>query len=203
MIQNSWSPRFFWTFSFGRKRPKALYCVVASCSLVVIFLTSSSHIGTPAENHDWLQTFGIPTEGLPLKENDPLKLRTDSHSKWIVRREVKERFLITHRPDWNFPATDLPAQGDVLFGRGLTYHQHPGNRRLRYLVEELLDVYNSLSDRRDKTILTTKVAQTIIRSPHRFLKRDTDGWWWEVGESEAREKISVNFRTCKGGSVAA
>jgi len=41
----------------------------------------------------------------------------------------------------------------------------------------------------------------IKREGGRFLKRDTDfGWWFEVSDKAAREKISMSFRTA--GSVS-
>lgn len=172
------------------------------------------------ENQYSLLTFGIPVDVLPLTDNTtttsgernkgssrstatgPSKnksslpsssWRKDKHLQWVKRRVIKESYL---RLRGEFRGIDLPRHGDILLGRGLTYHQHPGNIQFRTTLTSLLDVYGQANRAGKQELYKTIVEDTKRTS--RFLKRDGDaGWWIETSDEEAREKVSSSFRTVK------
>lgn len=84
------------------------------------------HEGSHTEVQYSLMSFGLPVHSLPVTYEGELK--TVTHSKWILRRQAKDVAYFDHcglqatgAPDeFNFDGVDLPAQRDVLLGRGKT-----------------------------------------------------------------------------------
>ena len=82
---------------------------------------------------------------------------------------------------------------DVLFGRGKTVVEHPGNLKFRNLVGNQMEEYEAAS-RLEKTCMTEKIVQLVHDSDGRFLKRDDGGDWEEVDHETARRKVAHAFR---------
>jgi hypothetical protein len=81
-------------------------------------------------------------------------------------------------------------------GRGKGIQAHPGNKRLRELVEANLERYEQAS-RLEKTLLAETIVRNIKDTSGRFLKLDSGraGGWTEVNDEVARDKIAHAFRT--------
>jgi hypothetical protein len=134
-------------------------------------------------------TFGVPVEALPVTYEGELK--TGSHLKWLSRRLAKETQI---QKTGRFSGIDLPGIKDVLLGRGKPVQDHRGNILMRTLVSTFLDQYKSAL-KRDKILVASKVVVETKRCGGRFLKRSSDGWWSEVSDEAARDKVSMTFRT--------
>jgi len=93
-------------------------------------------------------------------------------------------------------------QYDILFGRGKGVQAHPGNKRLRELVETHLDRYEK-SSRLEKTLIAEMIVRTIKDMSGRFLKIEkasNGGGWTEVDFDTSRDKIAHAFRTQRKAS---
>jgi hypothetical protein len=134
-------------------------------------------------------TFGIPIDSFPITLEGTQKKA--NHLKWIAKRKIKESIMVLH-PGAIFYGIDLPTRNDVLFGKGKPYQQHSGNLRLRSLVELRIAEY-SMAKKSEKSMHIRDVVQVIKNTSDRFLKEDIYGWWVEVSDSEAREKVSKTF----------
>jgi hypothetical protein len=78
---------------------------------------------------------------------------------------------------------------DVLFGR---VRSNVGNRRVRQLVGDLSEEYDSATKAR-KRQLADFVVLTIKNTGSLFLKQREDDRWEEVSDDFARMKISKHF----------
>ena len=136
-------------------------------------------------------TFGVPVSHFPVSYEGNLK--TTVHSKWLARRVVKETAL---QSVGTFEGIDLPRTYDVLLGRGKTLQDHSGNVILRRLITEYMPEYRNVP-KREKGNVAWKVVIAIKELGGRFLKREPDGWWVEVSDEVAREKISMTYRTSR------
>ena len=135
-------------------------------------------------------SFGVPIQSLPVTYDNELK--TATHLQWLARRRIKETAVRMGEP---FEGIDLPSPKDVLFGRGKTNQEHSGNILMRGLIAEYLPEYGSAT-RVGKGRIPLKVVLRIRKGGGRFLKRNTDhGWWFQVSDDEAREKISMSLRS--------
>lgn len=89
-----------------------------------------------------------------------------------------------------------PRDEDILFGRGGRTNHHPGNKRLREIVEKYRETYNKA-----KKVDKPKVSKLIVNAlrsadpPSRFLRmNDITTRWEEVGDKRAAEKVSQTLR---------
>ena len=155
-----------------------------------------------------LQTYGIPTEALPLDEEGNLTL--DHHLNWIEQIRAKEAAealqdstTVGIKPS---SIVMVPRRFDVLLGRGKTIAEHTGNLRAFHIVEMNRQRYER-AGKYEKTQIAEKIVHMIQESYGRFLKRDqgddhnggeigTIGsyCWIETTTEEARDKISHCFR---------
>ena len=167
-----------------------------------------------------LTTFGIPRQALPVSASG--EMYTDQHQCWIESRwdnEQNHKLLSMKYPAESESSGNVPKiswscddsaahassldsvtsssfviqPNDVLFGRGKTVVEHPGNIRFRKIVGMQMDQYEAAS-RLEKTCITEKIVQTIHESDGRFLKRDVGGDWEEVDQETARKKVGHAFR---------
>lgn len=167
-----------------------------------------------------LTTFGIPRQALPVSASG--EMYTDQHQCWIESRwdyEQNHKLLSRKSPAESESSGNVPKiswscddsaahassldsvtsssfviqPNDVLFGRGKTVVEHPGNIRFRKIVGMQMDQYEAAS-RLEKTCITEKIVQTIHESDGRFLKRDVGGDWEEVDQETARKKVGHAFR---------
>jgi hypothetical protein len=83
---------------------------------------------------------------------------------------------------------DICAQGKVAM-------KHPGNIRFHALVSKSVAAYGNTSSRLEKTnVFYTIVKAVRSMSPRGGFIKYKDGYWNEVGDSIAREKISQGLR---------
>ncbi|EEC46715.1 predicted protein [Phaeodactylum tricornutum CCAP 1055/1] len=88
-----------------------------------------------------------------------------------------------------------PTDYDVLFGRGGMTNSHPGNRRFRDVIAlHRPDYIRAI--KMDKPGVARKIVQAIRTGipPGRFLKKNDDGKWYDVGDRTAAEKTSQGLR---------
>ena len=85
---------------------------------------------------------------------------------------------------------------DVLVGRGKPYQEFPGNVKMKLLVDNSREAYQSGNKTR-KTFLRDTIVNAVKASGGRFLQKSDDSVnsdWVEASDNVARRKISHVFR---------
>lgn len=84
---------------------------------------------------------------------------------------------------------------DVLCGRGGLTNNAPGNKRFRTLVSMKQKDY-LLATKREKAGVAREIVEAIrsLDPPGRFLKKDSNGVYRDIGDRKAREKTSQALR---------
>jgi hypothetical protein len=154
-------------------------------SLVIYFITLGSH----TECQYKMLTFGVPTKSFPVTYDGELK--NTNHLKWLARRKVKESALKKYG---YFEGIDMPSLRDVLQGRGKSLQEHSGNVVMRNLVSKYFVEYKQAL-KHQKGIYVLNVLGDVRQLGGRFLRREDNGWWVEMSDEAAREKVSMTFRT--------
>ena len=151
------------------------------------------HIGSTIECVYALQSFGILTEQIPLNTVTG-KLKTKQHLKWLDLKLQKEIALKENKP---FNKIECPMINDVLFGRGWPIMKHPGNVMLRNIIDSKLEEYQN-ETKGGKTLIAYSVVCMVKQKGDggKFLKEDS-GWWVEVSDDMARQKVSIAFRDAR------
>jgi hypothetical protein len=147
------------------------------------------HFGKPSEVNYELQTYGIPTQVLPM--DDDCNAFVTNHLDWLKGRLSLESSESSSAR--RVSSIVVPRRFDVLFGRGETISQHTGNQRAFHIVEMNRERYERAS-KFEKTQISDRIVHSIQQSFGRFLKKDDGGMWVVVTREEAREKISHSFR---------
>jgi hypothetical protein len=154
-------------------------------------------------------SFGIPVDDYPVSSD--MVLNREKHLEWVQSRRVLEAssFSLSSSPSSysSSPSTDnhvvhgvpvgvvvVPKSTDVLFGRGKSLREHPGNLRFGFFVESVFDRYEGLSRHSEKRNFTQEVVMKIKSMGGRFLRQEA-GVWREVDDDQARQKVSHTLRT--------
>ena len=88
-----------------------------------------------------------------------------------------------------------PHGHDVLCGRGVTTNRHKGNEKFRDFVDEKKDEYVK-STKREKNKISKSIVQHVrnLDPPGRFLEKNVNGLWYDIGDKKACEKTAQALR---------
>lgn len=134
-----------------------------------------------------LRGHGIDPASIPIDENGELTDVMEDRKRLEVQRQY-ERLKFPQRN-----TIYVPFCLDVILGKGSTCQHHPGNKRLRDLVDMNAKRYEK-SPRGDKKAITQEIVDTIRQSGGYFLKQDGQKWI-PIDNEVARLKVSATFRT--------
>lgn len=137
-----------------------------------------------------------------VKDEDPLIAPPDS-SQEKPSDEARYAALRNHRIRFE-DAIDPDAERvgklnktDILFGRGKGFQNHPGNQRMRDVIEKYKIQYHSLK-RSEKQKLIEAVYRELTEAGARFLKKvDNEDAWVKVDRPVALQKVSHTLRCRK------
>lgn len=89
----------------------------------------------------------------------------------------------------------VPNPHDVLCGRGALINKHPGNVVYRRVVEHNKKTYHSCK-KAYKNLLARSIVEAVARQkpPGRFLARDSQGQWLDIGKARAIQKTCQALR---------
>jgi hypothetical protein len=194
-------PRVHYDVLFGRKKNhhpgnKVLYLRVKRHSEAYDTASRSRKRELTDELVGEIQATG----GRFLKQVDDSD-RWEEVSTEEAQEKVAQAFRNIRRPRAKLIKIETPQNGaagelfshhgpnDVLFGR---VRSNVGNRRVRELVGDLSEEYDSATKVR-KRQLADSVVQEVKRTGARFLKQREDDRWEEVSDDFARTKISKHF----------
>ena len=100
--------------------------------------------------------------------------------------------------DPNAERVDKLHKTDILFGRGKGFQNHPGNQRMREIIDKYKRQYHSLK-RSEKRKMVENVYKEITANGARFLKKVSDeNAFVKVDEPVALQKVSHTLRCRKG-----
>jgi hypothetical protein len=136
-------------------------------------------------------TFGIPSSALPISEDGMVK--TERVLEELEKRKKQEK------ESSNEGVQDsvilIPANFDVLLGRGKFSQENLGNLRYRNLIAAYQDRYET-ARKSEKTAIADEVVQSIKKCSGRFLK-EYYADFIEISDAKAREKVSHSFRSLR------
>eukprot|EP00537_Pseudo-nitzschia_pungens_P016407 CAMPEP_0172404166 /NCGR_PEP_ID=MMETSP1061-20121228/62098_1 /TAXON_ID=37318 /ORGANISM="Pseudo-nitzschia pungens, Strain cf. pungens" /LENGTH=337 /DNA_ID=CAMNT_0013138847 /DNA_START=37 /DNA_END=1050 /DNA_ORIENTATION=- len=170
------------------------------------------HLGDSMENRYTLQTYGIPSDQIPLTWSGSIKLT--HHRQWIRLRQAIEQRELGQRLS-GMPASafyhinyntmiECPNLNDVLFRQGTSTTSHPGNVAFRALIEsrlreletlqqiEAISKENSKRGAKKKTTTNVKTRKLVVdviekiqnRQNGRILFWNEMGWWDEATDQD-------------------
>eukprot|EP00980_Cylindrotheca_fusiformis_P015883 scaffold4642_cov112-Cylindrotheca_fusiformis.AAC.8 len=122
-------------------------------------------------------------------------------SRYVALRNHSIRFEDAIDP--NAERVDELRRIDIVFGRGKGFQNHPGNKRMRDIVEKYKTQYHSLR-RAEKRKLVESVYKEITEGGARFLKKvEGENAWVMVDAPVAIQKVSLTLRRRKPTDTSA
>ncbi|KAL3938734.1 MAG: hypothetical protein SGBAC_006407 [Bacillariaceae sp.] len=107
------------------------------------------------------------------------------------------RFTDVYDP--NALRVQIPEPGDVLFGRGRGFQEHPGNQRMLKIISKYKQAYKS-QKRSKKREFVEAVYDEITKDGGRFVKKlEGENCWVEVSIPISLEKVSHTLRGKRKG----
>mmetsp|Transcript_12367 Transcript_12367/g.29440 ORF Transcript_12367/g.29440 Transcript_12367/m.29440 type:complete len:456 (+) Transcript_12367:38-1405(+) len=143
--------------------------------------------GTVPECLQHLRGHGIDPACIPVNAHGEMTDLLEERRRLEAQRKY-ERFNCTPRN-----TIYVPFSLDVLLGKGCPFQNHPGNKRLRQLVDAYTKRYDK-AQKGDKKAIAQEVVDAIKHSGGYFLKQDGNKWI-RVDNEVARVKVSATFRT--------
>lgn len=117
----------------------------------------------------------------------PVTLQVDSFG--VANSNKKHGQLV------RLPNDFQPEKYAVLCGRGSKCTKSLGNKRLKQMVNENLTAYSMANNKVDKSTIVTNIIDNVKRfAPSGAFVKYEAGFWWEVEDAFAREKIGCMFR---------
>jgi len=156
-----------------------------------------AHYGEPTELRYALSGYGIPEQLLPLSNTGTVK--TANHSRWINALRWENRLALFGDGDDSDnnmeeeEIVDCPRFRDVIFRKGPTYKNNPGNMYFRELIEQTHDQHTKGS-RKEKCMITWNIVKEIEAQNGRFLDWSKTREMWIVAKD--REKIRKQVAAC-------
>lgn len=154
------------------------------------------HFGPPVECFYTLASFGITISQIPINLSSS-ELDLTNHNRWLDLCIAREK-----NPEFHKLIIECPNNTDILFGRGHTYMNHPGNIMFRNFIRSNLEAYSNTQSKKETTQWTLAAVHALkTEYGARFLKEEqinsTTKAWVEVPDSLARRKLRVSFRDAK------
>jgi len=141
------------------------------------------HYGESVELQYALQSYGVPTEHIPLTFSGNIK--DGSIKQWSKMRAYVESQNLN-----SDAVVQCPQLEDVLFRQGVSSLSYPGNSRVYRLVEKRYEddpnvtpKRGTVKSKREKVVL--EIIEDNRLSGGRFLVWNDNGWWNELFESGA------------------
>jgi hypothetical protein len=126
------------------------------------------------------------SEGPPKKKQ---KTTPSKESPTVSDSEADE----AEPPNNSQAITSDYNEKDVLSGRGGGTNLHPGNRYYRDLIFNHRKTYD-VASKANKPNVSRKVVKMVRDSGGRFLRKDGQGLYHDIGDTAAREKTSQALR---------
>lgn len=129
-------------------------------------------------------------------ESDPLRStappqRVDRNDDSVDSRDVSLR---SGTAPEELPKGYHPRPADVCCGRGKKNWRHHGNATFRRLIHSNVPAYMEATTKHDKTLVVKSIVDIVRSNGGRFLKQANDGSWYDIGDSQAKEKVGHSLR---------
>lgn len=87
-----------------------------------------------------------------------------------------------------------PGKYDVLCNRSRRAFQHVGNRRFRIIVENHAAAFANLRMKAERSLMIQSILSIIENAHGKFVEKNEEGKWGEVGLTKRKEKIGHALR---------
>ena len=151
--------------------------------------------GEATELRYTLLGYGVPVEMLPIGNSGTVK--TTNQSRWVsalrAKMDDREQDDDGDGNDETETIVECPRLSDVIFRKGPTHKNNPGNMHYRELIQSTNDEH-AKAGRKKKYQITWRTVKEIEERNGRFLEWSKTREMWTVCTD--REKIRIKVAAC-------
>lgn len=92
------------------------------------------------------------------------------------------------------PMNYRPTDRDVCSGRGKKHWNLPGNIAFRNFIQTRVQEYLDQTTKVGKTTVVSSMVNELRFLGFQFLKQNKDGFWYDIGDKQARDKVGHSLR---------
>jgi len=147
-----------------------------------------AHFGSQTELRYVLSSYGIPTDLMHISCTGTVKF--GNFTAWINFLSIK----LDQEESRRTPSEEIvecPRSYDVVFRKGPTYRNNPGNMFYRELIESNSQEHASCKIRSEKYQITLQIIKTIEDRSGRFLEWSKERQMWIVMQDMAKVRGKV------------
>jgi hypothetical protein len=133
--------------------------------------------------------YGVPIEWMPMTSTGRRKL--NDHKVWIKLQHEREAALQRGQP---LNVVECPRPNDILLTKTRRASSHPGNQKLRHILQERYEERYSAHPMK-KQLITNQVADDLEEKLScRFLVKNKESLWVLAERSTVLDKLGNCFR---------
>jgi hypothetical protein len=150
---------------------------------------TSTHFSTSFMNHEYTAAMITDDEHMMSDEDSNTISASFTMSPTLNPKKKSQPMLK------NMGAGYVPANFDVICGRGNTCRNHNGNINFRSIIERHLPNYLNANTKTDKSIVVSRIVAAIRHEGGDFVRQEeTTGEWHQVSDRALREKVGQSLR---------
>ncbi|KAL3902282.1 MAG: hypothetical protein SGILL_010877, partial [Bacillariaceae sp.] len=136
-----------------------------------------------------MEPYGVPIEWMPMTSTGRRKL--NEHKTWIKLQHEREAALQTGQ---SLAVVECPRPNDILLTKTRRASSHPGNQKLRQVLEERYEERYAAHPMK-KQIITNEVADHLEEKLScRFLVKNKESLWVPAERTTVLDKLGNSFR---------
>ena len=129
-----------------------------------------------------------PSESLSVALISKNEILVANDKCWAAKNS--QQSVIVNRNLISNSSCVIPTEKDVLCGRGKAFFNHEGNKKFREIVGNTIGIYLRAKRKSEKSKIVIAIADEVMKTGARFLKRKGKGKdWYEGGFNLARQKV--------------
>jgi hypothetical protein len=139
--------------------------------------------------HKAMEEYGVPLEWMPMTSTGRRKL--NEHKQWIKIQRERE---IAWQQGQSMEIVECPQPNDILLTKTRRASGHPGNQKLRQVLEDRYKERYSAHPMKKQSI-TSQVADHLEEKLHaRFLVKNKESFWVPADRNVVLDKLGNCFR---------
>jgi hypothetical protein len=136
-----------------------------------------------------MEEYGVPAEWMPMTSTGRRKL--NEHKQWMKIQRERE---IAWQQGQAMEIVECPQPNDILLTKTRRASGHPGNQKLRQVLEDRYKERYAAHPMRKQSI-TSRVADHLEEKLHaRFLVRNKESFWVPADRNVVLDKLGNSFR---------
>ncbi|KAG7344535.1 hypothetical protein IV203_022543 [Nitzschia inconspicua] len=147
------------------------------------------HEGSITACHQEMEAYGVPAEWMPMTSTGRRKL--NEHKLWLKMQKGREMAM---QKGQNVEIVECPRLNDILLTKTRRASSHPGNQKLRQVLEDRYEERYVAHPMKKQSITSQVADQLEEKLQARFLVKNKESFWVPADRNIVLDKLGNSFR---------